>query len=149
MSFRDSPFDTEELSAEKLITSALSRLAATSKLIRVRVLFSKKRFTTVLPRSAGASSPHGRSPAKAAGHYPKVKLLSHDLALGLMSGASLANHHLVNSIGLRQQHPYPFGLGGWEVLSDKIWPDGKFTVPAVYQHSKFHLAWSSKIGDGV
>ena len=35
------------------MTSALNRIAASSKLIRVRVEGSMKRLTTVLPRSAG------------------------------------------------------------------------------------------------
>jgi hypothetical protein len=40
VSFRLSPLDTLEPLVEKLITSAESRLAASSKLIRVRVEFS-------------------------------------------------------------------------------------------------------------
>ena len=54
VSLRDSPLETEEPLAEKLITSALSRLAAVSNEIRVRVESSKNRFTTVRPRSAGS-----------------------------------------------------------------------------------------------
>ena len=54
VSLRLSPLDTLEPLAEKLMTSALSRLAAASKEIRVRVESSKKRLTTVRPRSAGS-----------------------------------------------------------------------------------------------
>src|SRR3982074_1213170 len=39
--------------AEMLITSALRRIAASSKEVRVRVLGSIKKFTSVLPRKAG------------------------------------------------------------------------------------------------
>src|SRR5690606_17137883 len=39
--------------SEKSITSALSRWAASSKLVRVRVLFSQNALTTTRPRSAG------------------------------------------------------------------------------------------------
>ncbi len=53
VSFSDSPFDTDDPLVEKLITSADSRFAANSNEIRVRVEFSKKRFTTVRPRNAG------------------------------------------------------------------------------------------------
>ena len=53
VSFNVSPFFREEASAVKLITSALNRCAASSKLIRVRVEGSIKRLTTVLPRKAG------------------------------------------------------------------------------------------------
>ena len=37
----------------RLITSAESRLAAISNVVRVRVLFSKNRLKTLLPRSSG------------------------------------------------------------------------------------------------
>ena len=48
-----SPFFNDEASAVKLITSALRRMAASSKLMRVRVDGSMKRLITVLPRRAG------------------------------------------------------------------------------------------------
>ena len=54
VSFRDSPLETLEPLAEKLMTSALRRLAAASKDRRVRVESSKKRLTTVLPRRVGS-----------------------------------------------------------------------------------------------
>src|SRR5699024_12100290 len=54
VSCRLSPFDTEEPLAEKLSTSAESRLAAASNDRRVRVESSKKRLTTVRPRSTGS-----------------------------------------------------------------------------------------------
>ena len=54
VSFRDSPLETLEPLAEKLMTSAESRLAAASKEIRVRVESSKKRLTTVRPRRVGS-----------------------------------------------------------------------------------------------
>ena len=54
VSFRLSPLATLEPLAEKLITSADSRLAAASNEIRVRVESSKNRLTTVRPRSVGS-----------------------------------------------------------------------------------------------
>ena len=54
VSFSDSPLETDEPFAAKLMTSAESRLAAASKEIRVRVESSKKRLTTVRPRRAGS-----------------------------------------------------------------------------------------------
>ena len=53
MSRSVSPFSRLEAEAEILTTSALSRIAANSKEILVRVLGSTKKFTNVLPRSAG------------------------------------------------------------------------------------------------
>ena len=46
-----SPLFTEEVATAMLITSAPSRLAASSKLVRVRVEFSKNRLMTVRPDS--------------------------------------------------------------------------------------------------
>ena len=54
VSLRLSPLDTHEPLAEKLMTSADSRLAAASNEIRVRVESSKNRLTTVRPRSVGS-----------------------------------------------------------------------------------------------
>ena len=51
VSSRVSPFFTEEVATSMLMTSDPSRLAATSKLVRVRVEFSKKRLMTVRPAS--------------------------------------------------------------------------------------------------
>jgi hypothetical protein len=48
-----SPLAVELRAMSRLMTSALSRLAAISKVVRVRVLFSKNRLNTLLPRSSG------------------------------------------------------------------------------------------------
>ena len=48
-----SPFVVLLLAASTEITSALRRLAAMSKAMRVRVLGSRNRLTMVLPRRAG------------------------------------------------------------------------------------------------
>ncbi len=54
MSFSDSPLSTAEPAALIDIMSAESRFAASSKLDEVRVEDSKKRLTTVRPRSVGS-----------------------------------------------------------------------------------------------
>ena len=51
--FKALAFWNDEESAEKLMMSALKRFAESSKLTRVRVEGSTKKFTTVLPWSAG------------------------------------------------------------------------------------------------
>src|SRR5574340_184513 len=53
VSSSDSPFDVDEVPMFRLITSADSRLAAISKVVRVRVELSKNRLNTDLPRSRG------------------------------------------------------------------------------------------------
>src|SRR5690606_41871580 len=53
VSYRVSPLLVEEVCTSRLRTSADRRLAASSKVLRVRVEFSKKTLHTVLPRSSG------------------------------------------------------------------------------------------------
>ena len=53
VSSRVSPLVVLDMLGVMLMTSADRRLAAISKVVRVRVLDSKKRLTTVLPRSSG------------------------------------------------------------------------------------------------
>jgi len=53
VSSRVSPLEVELVDTLRLITSAVRRLAAISKVVRVRVLFSKNRLNTLLPRSSG------------------------------------------------------------------------------------------------
>ena len=53
VSSSDSPLDADERAMSRLITSALRRVAAISKVVRVRVLFSKNRLKTLFPRSKG------------------------------------------------------------------------------------------------
>src|SRR5262249_49363618 len=53
VSFKLSPFCRLEVAAEMFTTSALSRNAANSKEVRVRVLGSTKKLIRVFPRSAG------------------------------------------------------------------------------------------------
>src|SRR5262245_55297968 len=53
VSSSDSPLEVELTETFRLITSADRRLAAISKVVRVRVEFSKNRLNTLLPRSSG------------------------------------------------------------------------------------------------
>ena len=53
VSSRLSPLAVDERAMSRLMTSADSRLAAISNVVRVRVEFSKNRLKTLLPRSSG------------------------------------------------------------------------------------------------
>ncbi len=53
VSSSDSPLAALDRMMSRLNTSALRRRAAISKVVRVRVLFSKNRLNTLLPRSSG------------------------------------------------------------------------------------------------
>ena len=53
VSSSDSPLLADEAEMFRLMTSADSRLAAISNVVRVRVEFSKNRLNTLLPRISG------------------------------------------------------------------------------------------------
>jgi hypothetical protein len=54
VSSSDSPLEADDVAMSRLMTSAESQaLAAISKVVRVRVEFSKNRLNTLLPRSNG------------------------------------------------------------------------------------------------
>src|SRR4051812_35028594 len=101
VSSSDSPFATLEASFWKLSTSAPSALAATSNELRVRVLFSKERVTTVFPRSsprrsAAASPPRALARSRLnraaseinASSWPRVSASSSSRCLGNSGGIS-------------------------------------------------------------
>ena len=60
-----SPFLMEEVPTDMLMTSPPRRLPASSKLVRVRVEFSKNRLATVRPRRLTSSSVPRRCPRTA------------------------------------------------------------------------------------
>ena len=53
VSSSDSPLAVDERAMSSVYTSADRRVAAMSKVVRVRVLFSKNKLNTLLPRSRG------------------------------------------------------------------------------------------------
>ena len=53
VSSSDSPLVADERAMSSVMTSADSRVAAMSNVVRVRVEFSKNRLKTLLPRSSG------------------------------------------------------------------------------------------------
>ena len=119
MSLRLSPLDTLDPFALKLMTSAESRLAAASKEMRVRVESSKKRLTTVRPRSVGSfltgrsdkrasSSAVSRmsvASAKVTGRRLTASDPSYAGLLAVEGVTGVADDHGVPPVGLVQQHP--------------------------------------------
>jgi hypothetical protein len=53
VSIKLSPLEVDDVGISKLIISADNRLAAISKVVLVRVEFSKKRLKTLFPRKRG------------------------------------------------------------------------------------------------
>ena len=119
-----SPLTTLDVGAAMLSVSALSRFSAISNDVRVRVLGSKNRLTTVLPRSVGTFL-IGRSPisriASAVSRMSSdlvrrqirdaeqilVPQLRRGATCRVVMGATslrLAHRDFVGAVGLRQTH---------------------------------------------
>src|SRR5262245_53563530 len=146
VSRRDSPFSTELPLAAKESASAESHFSAVSKEKRVRVEDSKKRLTTIRPRSAGTFliclSPIGRmdsavsrinaiSPAERSS-VPSRSLERREVGVNL-SGGSLEDPDLVGAVGLLEHDLDDFPLGGGHALSDVVGLDRDLAVPPVDQ----------------
>ena len=144
VSLSDSPLDSEEPLAEKLMTSAESRLAAASKEMRVRVESSKNRLTTVRPRRAG-SFLIGRSASE------RISSAVREDQLGVLAGQvggaeQVALHRAppfqdgdgVDAVDVLEADPDPLGERGREVLADEVGADRQLAVAAVDQHGELH-----------
>src|SRR5690348_9005713 len=158
VSFSDSPLLIEEPLAEKLMTSAESRLAAASKEIRVRVESSKKRLTTVRPRSAGSfligrSASERSSAAVSRTSCASSRLRSAALsrcffigapaevrALRAVSWSGSSDRHLVDAVVLLEPDRDRLDQGGGQVLADEVGPDRQLAVASVDEHREAYGA---------
>src|SRR2546422_6444943 len=155
-----SPFLSDEASAVKLMMSALSRIAASSKLIRVRVEGSMKRLTTVLPRSTGTFL-MARSPTAL-----KARAVSWTMLISSGESVSMSSKCLrcqvIFSILLSSfsfffqiDHVRPalllqldvdlLGRGSRHILAHEVRFDGQFTMTAIDQDSQLNAARAAKI----
>ena len=168
VSLRLSPLETLEPLAEKLITSADSRLAATSKLVRVRVESSKKRLTTVRPRSVG-SFLTVRSPTRASSSAvsrTSERLVAAEVGgrqqvavhvspsspagrAGRAAGIAAFDDDAVAAVDLGEQHADRLALAGREVLADVVGPDRQLAVAAVDQDGELDRARAAEVGQRV
>src|SRR5689334_19517200 len=155
-----SPFTTLLDEGEKLITSALNRFAANSNDVRVLVLGSKNRLTTVLPRNAGTfliSRPvtslkeSAVSSTSVISSTDKGARLSKSLRLRLMasSASRLGNDHSVILPMLFQQDLDFFLARCWQILSDVRGLDRQLAMAAINQHRQLDLFRSSEIHQAV
>ena len=155
MSFSDSPLSTDEPLDLTDMTSAESRLAASSKLDDVRVDDSKNRLTTVRPRRVGSffisrSSDRSKLPAVASSRVDvlarevgdrdqvaarrwvgrRQQVVAHQLN---RHAASLLGdqHDPVDLVDLDELHLDALGAGGGQVLADVVGADRQLAVAAV------------------
>src|SRR6187397_152580 len=140
-----SPFVRLEAAAVMLTMSALSRLAASSKEMRVRVLGSMKRLTNVLPCRAGTFLTSLVPTCLKASAVSRTKWISSadssrrpnkslrvQLCVLSVIFFRFQNPH---SVGLLvdafQTHPHAFSGGGREILRYEIRADWQLAVTAV------------------
>src|ERR1051326_7664037 len=145
-----SPFLNEEASAEKLITSAVSRCAASSKLMRVRVDGSTNRLTTVLPRNAGtfliARSPtalnaRAVSSTVATSSAVSDSMSSRSLRVQVMKVrcSCLFNHRFVFGVAhFLQAHDHAFAERRRNVFADEVRFDRQLAMAAIDEHGELN-----------
>src|SRR5919199_6721469 len=161
VSFSDSPLSTEEPTALIDIVSAESRFAASSKLDEVRVDDSKKRFTTVRPRSVGSfftsrSSERSKVRAVASSRSTSSRPRSRieiRCRRGGGAGGSRASRargvsakglllrrgdeqDAVDLVDLEQLHLDALAARGREVLADVVGADRELAVAPVGEHGE-------------
>src|SRR2546428_11343660 len=156
VSSKVSPFTTLLSDAAELSTSASSRWAGSSKEVRVRVLGSKNRFTTVLPRRVGTflmSRPvtslkdSAVSRTRLISSTVKSWMPSRSLRLRLMG--SRQDHHAIWGPRLLQINFNRFFKCSREVLAHIGGFDRELPVPAIHQHRQLDLARASQVNQPV
>src|SRR5439155_22618778 len=169
VSLSDSPLSTDEPTAFTDITSAESRLAASSKLDDVRVDDSKKRFTTVRPRSVGSffisrSSERPRlravlsrrSTSSRVRSAIEIRCLCADVLGGTRSSGTtwisgiwrflLADEHdAIDLVHLDELDLNALAPGRGQVLANVVGPDRQLAVSAVGEHRELHARRASVV----
>src|SRR2546422_2530110 len=131
------------------MTSADSRLAASSNEIRVRVEFSRKKFTTVRPRSAGTflmtrvpTSRNDSAVSRTRTTSSADTSLIDSRCLFIVplpspacgaSSRSILHVHGVFAVHLLQRGADRLVLPGRYVLAYEVGPDRQFAVPSIHQ----------------
>ena len=142
VSLRVSPLLALDPAADQFTTSAESIFSASSKETRVRVEFSKNRFTANFPRRAGtflmgrdmrssmcrACSSSNRISSRLHPSRPSTCRRVHRVAL---EDVPLTDDHLVLSVQFLQPHLHHLGLGGGQVLAHEIRLDRQFPMSPV------------------
>ena len=154
VSLRLSPLETLEPLAEKLMTSALRRLAAASNEMRVRVESSKNRLTTVRPRRVGSfligrlATPRSSSAVS----RMRIGVLTVEVAGAqqvLDHAAPPCDRDAVVLVGLDQRHLDALAERRRQVLAHEVGPDRQLAVAAVDQHGELDRAGAADLVEGV
>ena len=168
VSLSDSPLLTLEPLAEKLMTSADSRLAATSNEVRVRVESSKNRLTTVRPRSVGSflmlrptsaasmsaavsrtssASSRVRSPAESRWRF--IEASSALAAVCVAAQVGRPEQHAVAPVVVGELDVHGLDERGREVLADVVGADRQLPMAAVDEHRELDGPRPAEVGQRV
>src|SRR5215470_11819173 len=152
-----SPLVRLEVVAEILITSALNRSAANSNDVRVRVLGSTKKFTSVFPRRAGTFLISRVPTCLNASAVSRIKLISSEessrrpsrslrvqrMVIGRYKySLSLQLDGIRFAVGLLKPYPHLFATGCRQILSDVIGANGQLAMTAINQHRELDAGGS-------
>src|SRR4029077_123742 len=134
--------------AEILITSALRRNAASSKEVRVRVLGSTKKLTSVFPRNAGTFLISRVTTCLNASVVSRTKLISSAVNSRrprrslrvqrvVMSSSFFFQPNSIRSVvGFLQAHLNLFVRCGRQILADVIGTNRQLAMAAIDQYSE-------------
>src|SRR5688500_17453929 len=141
-----SPFTTLDVAMAMFSVSALSRFSAISNDMRVRVLGSKNRLTTVRPRSAGTFLMARPPISFIASAMSSTSVISPGVRSAMPSrwrpsrlaevsvAGDMVDHHLVSAVDFLQAHAHALVARCRQVLADVIGLDGQLAMAAVDQH---------------
>src|SRR5881394_1128363 len=138
VSLSDSPFATLDPPALKLITSAESRLAASSNEILVRVEFSRKKFTTVRPRRAGTFLITRVPTSRNDSAVSRIRVTSVELRSCIDSRCSFMSPRFL-AVQLGDEHPDVVRATRRHVLPDEVRSDRQLAVAAIDEHGQLDL----------
>src|SRR5688500_14057809 len=156
-----SPLETLDVAAAKFSVSALRRFSAISNDMRVRVLASKNRLTTVRPRSAGtfliarppisfiASAVSSTSAISPGVRSAMPSRWRPDRLAGVSVACDTLNHHLVLSVDLLEPHLHALVARGRQVLADIVRFDGQLAMTAIDQHHQLNRARPAEVDERV
>ena len=158
----DSPLFTDEDDTANDMVSAESRLAAVSKLSRVRVESSKNSDTTVRPRSAGtlgmdtpADLDEGVGQVQQLIDLVTVEVADRQQVPGGVHRCSRrcagSGHDFWSSPSSTPGHGDVDQLvaAGWQVLADEVGADRQLPVATVDHHRQLHDAWAAEVDHRV
>ena len=140
---------TDELDTLKVMVSADNRLAAVSKLSRVRVESSKKRLTTVLPRRAGTFGM-----ARALTSTKLVRQAEHllDAFAPTQIGHGQEVFHPLDHVAEDDALAADVNLlveAGGQVLAHVVGADRKLAMTPVDHHGELHRPGPAVVIEGV